>query len=86
MSGFRDKQRTLVNTVGVPRDADSSPGKSRGGMPKYDPTTKLIILRIVPKDITLGLLWPKFTHKYCKKETNNKYMGKVPITKKNLNL
>ncbi len=39
MSGFRDKQRTLVNTVGVPGDADSSPGKSRGGMPKYDPTT-----------------------------------------------
>jgi hypothetical protein len=34
-----------VNTVGVPGDAGSSPGKSRGGMPKYDPTTKLIILR-----------------------------------------
>jgi hypothetical protein len=44
MSGFRDKQRTLVNTVGIPGDAGSSPGKSRGNMPKYDPTTKLIIL------------------------------------------
>jgi hypothetical protein len=44
MSGF-NKQRTLVNTVSVAGDAGSSPGKSRGGMPKYDPTTKLIILR-----------------------------------------
>ncbi len=34
MSGFRDKQHTLVNTVNVPGDAGSSPGKSRGGMPK----------------------------------------------------
>jgi hypothetical protein len=33
MSGFRDKQHTLVNTVSVPGDAGSSPGKSRGGMP-----------------------------------------------------
>jgi hypothetical protein len=33
MSGFRDKQRTLVNTVGGPGDAGSSPGKSIGGMP-----------------------------------------------------
>jgi hypothetical protein len=41
MSGFRDEQCILVNTVGVPGDAGSSPGKSRGGMPKYDPTTKL---------------------------------------------
>jgi hypothetical protein len=44
MSGFRDKQRTLVNTVGVPGVAGSSPSKSRGGMSKYGPTTKLIIL------------------------------------------
>jgi len=49
MSDFRDKQRTLVNTDGVPGDAGSSPGKSRGGMPTYDPTTKLIILRRSPK-------------------------------------
>jgi hypothetical protein len=49
MSGFRDKQRTLVNTVGVPGVAGSSPGKSRGGMSKYGPTTKLIILRRSPK-------------------------------------
>jgi hypothetical protein len=33
MSGFRDKQRTMVNTVGGPGDAGSSPGKSRGGIP-----------------------------------------------------
>ncbi len=33
LSGFRDKQRTLVNTVGGPGDAASSPGISRGGMP-----------------------------------------------------
>ncbi len=33
MSGFRDKQRTLVNTVGIAGDAGLSPGKSRGGMP-----------------------------------------------------
>jgi hypothetical protein len=45
MSGFRDKQHTLVNTVGVPGDAGASPGKSRGGMPKNDPAAKLIILR-----------------------------------------
>jgi hypothetical protein len=29
MSGFRDKQRTLVNTVDVPGDAGSSPAKSQ---------------------------------------------------------
>jgi hypothetical protein len=58
MPGFRDKQRTLVDTVGVPGVAGSSPGRSRGGMSKYDPTT-------IPQDITLGLLWPKFTYKYC---------------------
>jgi hypothetical protein len=34
-------------------DAGSSPGNSRGGMPKYDPTTKLIILHRSPKT----LLW-----------------------------
>jgi hypothetical protein len=34
----------FFNAVGVPGDAGSCPGKSRGGMPKYDPTTKLIIL------------------------------------------
>jgi hypothetical protein len=33
MSGFRDKQRTLVNTVGGLGNAGSSPGMSRGGMP-----------------------------------------------------
>jgi len=49
MSGFRDKQRTLVNTDGVPGDAGSSPGKSREGMPKYDPTTKLVIICRSPK-------------------------------------
>jgi hypothetical protein len=50
MPGFRDKQRTLVNTVSVPGDAGSNPGKSRGGMPNiYDPTTKLIILCRSPK-------------------------------------
>jgi hypothetical protein len=49
MSGFRDKQSILGNTVGVPGDVGSSPGKYRGGMPKYDPTTKLIILRRSPK-------------------------------------
>ena len=42
MSGFRDKQRTLVNTVGVPSNVGSSPGKGRGGM-THGPTTKLII-------------------------------------------
>jgi hypothetical protein len=41
MSGLQDKQRTLVNTVGVPGDAGSSPCKSRGGMPKYDPVGTL---------------------------------------------
>jgi hypothetical protein len=49
MSGFKDKQRTLVNTVGVPGVAGSSPGESRGGMSKCGPTTKLIILRRSPK-------------------------------------
>jgi hypothetical protein len=49
MSGFRDKQRTLVNTVSVPGDAGSSLGKSRGGMPKYGSASKLIILRRSPK-------------------------------------
>jgi hypothetical protein len=73
MSGFRDKQRTLVNILGVPGDAGSSPSKSRGGMPKYDLTTILISDHPtqVPQNITLGLLWPKFTHKYCT-ERNNK--------------
>jgi hypothetical protein len=46
MPGFRD---ALVNTVSVPGDAGSSPGMSRGGMPKYDTTTKQIILRRSPK-------------------------------------
>jgi hypothetical protein len=46
MYGFKDKQRALV---GVPGDAGSSPSKSRGGMPKYDPTTKLIIPGRSPK-------------------------------------
>jgi hypothetical protein len=49
MSGFMDKQRTLVNTVVVPGDAGSIPGKSRGGMTKYDPTIKLIITHRSPK-------------------------------------
>ncbi len=39
----------------------------------YDPTTKLIF----PQDITLGLLWPKFTHRYCvQKEIIKIYKGK----------
>ncbi len=84
-SVFRDKQFTLVNTIGVPGDAGSSPGKSRGGMPKYDPTTKLIILRRSPKtSCTLRLLWPKFTHKYCIQKEIIKYKCKVPVNKKNL--
>jgi hypothetical protein len=53
MPGFRYKQCTLFNTVLVSGDGGSSPGKSRGAMPKYDPTTKLIILRRSPKT----LLW-----------------------------
>jgi hypothetical protein len=84
MSGFGDKQRTLVNTVGVPGDAGSSPGKSKRGMPKYDPTTKLITQ--VPLVITLGLLWPKFTHKYCIQKEIIKYKGKVPVNKKKVKM
>jgi hypothetical protein len=65
MSGFRDKQRTLVNTVSSPEDAGSSPGK------QTDHPTQ------VPKDITLGLLWPKFTRRYCiQKEIIKLYKGK----------
>ncbi len=64
MSGFRDKQRTLVNTVGVPGVAGSSPGKSRGGMSKIWPNNQTDHLTQIPQDITLGLLWPKFTYKY----------------------
>jgi hypothetical protein len=52
MSGFRDKQRTLRNTVSGPEDAGSSPGK------QTDHPTQ------VPQDITLGHLWPKFTRRY----------------------
>jgi hypothetical protein len=77
----QDRYSTLVNTVGVPGDAGSSPGKSRGGMPKYDPTTKLIILMQVPQDITPGLLRPKFKHKYCIQKEIIKYKGKVSVNK-----
>ena len=45
----------------------------------YDPTAKLIIQRRSPK--TLGLLWPKFTHKYCIQKEIIKYKGKVPVNK-----
>ncbi len=79
MSGFRDKQRPLVNTVGVPGVAGSSPGKSRGGMSKYGPTTKLIILRRSPKTS----LWDSCG---LNLHTNTveiiKYKGKVPVNKK----
>jgi hypothetical protein len=36
----------------------------------------------VPQDITLGLLWPKYTHKYCIQTEIIKYKGKVPVKKK----
>jgi len=36
----------------------------------------------VPQDITLGLLWPKFTHKYCIQKEIIKYKDKVPVNKK----
>jgi hypothetical protein len=82
MYGFRDKQRTLVNTVGIPGDAGSSPSKSRGGMPKYDPTTKLITLHRSPKTS----LWDfcglnLHTNTVYRKEIM-KYKGKVPVNKK----
>jgi hypothetical protein len=35
----------------------------------------------VPQDITLGLLWPKLTHKYCIQKEIIKYKGKVPVNK-----
>jgi hypothetical protein len=35
-----------------------------GGVPKYDPNYTDHPMQ-VPQDITLGLLWPKFAHKYC---------------------
>jgi hypothetical protein len=40
MSGFRDKQRTLVNTVDVPGDAGLSPGKSTMFLIKFLKKTK----------------------------------------------
>jgi hypothetical protein len=64
MSGFRDKQRTLGNAVGVPGDAGSSPGKSRGGMACQNMTQQPNCSSYAgPQDITLGLLWPKCTQK-----------------------
>jgi hypothetical protein len=79
MSGFRDKQRTLVNTVSVPGDEGSSPGKSRGDMPKYDPTTKLIILCRSPETS----LWDSCgLNLHTNTEINyKKYKGKVPVHK-----
>jgi hypothetical protein len=83
MYGFRDKQCTPVNTVIVPGVAGSSPDKSRGGMSKYGPTTKLIILCRSPKTS----LWDScglnlHTNTVYRKEII-KYKGKVPVNKKN---
>jgi hypothetical protein len=83
MSGFRDKQRTLVNTVGVPEGMQVQvPARAEEACQIYDPTTKLIFLRRSPMQaITLGLLWPKFTHKYCIQKEIIKNKGKVPAKK-----
>ncbi len=66
--------RTLVNTVGVPGDAGSSPGKSRGGMPYIWPNSQTDHPTQVPQDITLGLLWPKFSRRYCIQKEIIKYI------------
>jgi hypothetical protein len=79
MSGFGDKQRTLVNTVGVSGVAGTSPGKSRGGMSKYGTTTKLIILRRSPKTSLWDSCGLNF---YCIQKEIIKYKGKVPVNKK----
>ncbi len=81
MSGFRNKQRTLVNTVGIPGDGGSSPGTSRGGMPNIWPNNQTDPPTQVPQDITLRLLWPKFTHKYCIQKEIIKDKGEVPVSK-----
>jgi hypothetical protein len=81
MSGFRDKQRTLVNTVSVPGLQVQVPARA-GGNVKIWPNNQTDHPTQVPQDITLGLLWPKFTYKYCIQNEIIKYKGKVPVNKK----
>ncbi len=40
----------------------------------------------VPQDIPLGLLWPKFTYKYCIQKEIIKYRGKVLVNKKKIDI
>ncbi len=49
VSGFRDKQRTLANTVSSPGDVGSSTGKNRGGMPNIWPNNQTDHPTQVPK-------------------------------------
>jgi hypothetical protein len=74
MSGFRDKPRTLVKTVGVP-------ARTEEACQKYHPITKLIILRRSPKTSLWDSCGLNLHTKYCIQKEIIKYKGKVPVNK-----
>ncbi len=59
------------------------PARAEEACQIYDPTCSQTDLPTqVPQDITLGLLCPKFTHKYRIQKEIIKYKGKVPVNNK----